>query len=358
MTSRCCIWVCCLWFGVLGFGCSDGETAAKAKADAAIADTLDTEDSVTPPDAGSEIVDSATPGTDASAPVDEDAGLDATLRTTPDGCVANCAQSDGTPKVCGGNGCGSVCGFCKTGYLCKPDGSECIELCKPKCDGKKCGDNGCGGNCGTCQDKFHCGIDFLCHEDACVGSCASKQCGDDGCGISCGDCPQGDLCESTGQCKPGPCKGIPNEGSCAGDILKTCVGSGASATKLNTDCGATAGKTCGWDPLKNVNACIEKPPCVPNCKTLDGKTTKVCGDNGCGKPCGTCTSGWTCKITTCEPTVGAECGSSWPPAGKCSGNTLQYCSTGSPPKIVELDCSEVPGWKCQYTGSKYDCVSP
>jgi hypothetical protein len=334
--------------------CSGGKVATKADAQADGTGPADaSQDLDTTDDLNDAAVDAST---DASSPPEdtgtpEDTGPpDATLPTPPDGCTAQCALPDGTAKVCGSNGCGSVCGFCKTGFLCKPDGSECVKLCEPKCGAKKCGDNGCSGNCGTCLEKFHCGIDFLCHEDACVGNCKGKQCGDDGCGLSCGDCVDGDYCDGANQCKPGPCKGIPATGSCAGDILTTCTGSGAAGQKQVVDCGASAGKTCGWNPVDSQNECIVKPPCKPVCKTPDGKT-KVCGDDGCGKPCGACPSGWTCKITSCEPQDGAACGTVTA-QGKCVGETWVFCNTG---KVSSVDCAAA-GAKCGWDGQKFGCL--
>lgn len=339
--------------------CGD-EPQAKKDAGAAAVQDVAAEDAAL---AGSDAVADPGPQVDVppaeDVPVDDpDAPLDATLRTAPDGCTPQCALADGTPKICGGNGCNNVCGFCKSGFLCKPDGTACEELCKPKCSAAmKCGDNGCGGNCGTCPDAFHCGIDFLCHEDACIGACGTNDCGDDGCGVSCGDCAVGDFC-SSGKCKPGPCKGIPKEGSCAGDILTFCDMTSGTAKKGLLDCTSKGpNKTCGWNAVTSFNDCIEKAACVPSCKTADG-SSKVCGDNGCGKPCGNCTTGWVCKVTSCQATDGAPCGASFPPAGKCDGTTLVYCSAGTTPTIQSTDCAAVEGGKCQYISAKgkFDCV--
>lgn len=320
--------------------CSGGHAADAQDADASDSGSAD---SAQLPDDTGESADSS--ATDAIAPVEDsgpgdvvptDGPPDATVPVTPDGCVAACTLADGTPKVCGSNGCGGICGFCKSGNVCKPDGTECVELCKPVCEGKKCGDNGCGGNCGVCADKFHCGIDFLCHEDACVGDCKGKQCGDDGCGLSCGDCAEGDYCDAALQCKPGPCKGIPATGSCADDLLSTCKGSGASAQKDVFDCSSTTGMTCGWDPVKSAYGCV-KYSCdlKKSCTAANGQKL-VCGTGKCGDTCGTCPSGWTCKATSCEAKVGAACGTVTA-AGQCQGTTWVFCNTG---KISAIDCGE------------------
>lgn len=67
-------------------------------------------------------------------------------------CTPKC---DG--KSCGDDGCGGLCGECKSGEIC--GGANCIVvngICTPKCEGKKCGDNGCGGVCGTCAAGSSC----------------------------------------------------------------------------------------------------------------------------------------------------------------------------------------------------------
>ena len=279
-----------------------------------------------------------------------DTGLDATLVPVADGCVASCQTATGVAKICGSNGCGSVCGFCTTGHVCTPDGTACQEVCKPKCDNKKCGDDGCGGNCGSCPGNYSCGLDFLCHAADCVPSCAGKSCGDDGCGKTCGDCGTGDYC-SGGQCVALPCKGVDPKGQCAGDILVSCQGSGPSGSKQQIDCAAKPGKTCGWNAVTSLFDCIDKPPCQPSCKTAEGKAI-VCGDNGCGSPCGACTEGWTCKVTVCQPQAGAICGPSFPPAGQCQGDVWMFCNTG---KIATINCAD-SGYKCGWSGTKFACL--
>jgi hypothetical protein len=287
---------------------------------------------------------------DAGAGVADATASDATAPPADAGpCAPSCKG-----KVCGPDGCGSVCGFCPTGLLCAGDGSACQEFCKPQCDGKACGDNGCGGDCGDCGQGFHCGVDSLCHPDDCVGDCAGKQCGDDGCGKSCGSCATGDLCDPSFQCKPSPCKGIPATGSCSGDILVGCKGSGASASKTQTDCavqGVPGSKVCGWDPLASAYACIDKPPCAPDC-AAPGGGKRECGDDGCGGSCGSCLDGWACGEGACQAKVGGACGGTFnSKTGACDGSSWLFCSSG---KIVALDCAKADqtcGWK----GSAYGC---
>lgn len=332
---------------VLALGCGEPAPAAKdtAEVGAAAFGFADTAIAETGTDA--EAVAAAEP--DAVAPV-IDTGIEVTLPGTKDGCTAQCQD-----KVCGSNGCGSVCGFCKTGFLCKPDGSACTEFCKPLCSDKasgtdkKCGDNGCGGSCGDCGDGFHCGIDFLCHTDDCNGSCAGKTCGDDGCGKSCGDCGAGDLCQS-GKCKPGPCKGIPKIGVCQGDLLASCIDPGPSESKQVVDCGAKPGKTCGFDPNAGSNGCVDPPPCEPSCKDKAGGI-KECGSDGCKGTCGVCPTGWSCPGGTCKPEPGGAC-SSFPSTGACYGDVWMFCNTGN---LAQKDCKTID-MTCGWTGSKFECI--
>jgi len=294
------------------------------------------------------------PATADAESQNSDAGFDVGLVNVPDGCVANCSADGNKSKVCGPDGCGSVCGFCNSGLICSADQTQCAAFCAPKCTNKKCGDNGCGGNCGVCADKFSCGIDFLCHPDDCVGSCDNKQCGDNGCGVACGACATGDDCDSF-QCKPGACKGIPKGGDCKGNILLTCVGSGPSAQKVMTDCSAKPNKICGFDTGSQVYGCIDKPPCVGNCSDANGKP-KQCGDDGCGKSCGNCGNGWACLSDSCVPQEGADCGATVTATGQCNGQIWVVCNTG---KVNIVDCAAnglVCGWDA--VKKKFSCGAP
>lgn len=277
-------------------------------------------------------------------------GLGDVAAKTDGPCVKDCAG-----KICGPNGCGSVCGFCLSGQFCDPDGTKCNEFCKPKCtfangDPKTCGDDGCEGECGTCPGDKNCGLDFLCHSKDCKPACGSKKCGDDGCGGACGECADGDLCQPGGICKPGPCKGIPKQGKCDEGILISCQGEGATAQKVLLDCSTTGvDKVCGWDAPKAVNGCIDKPPCTPSCGLKDGGK-KQCGSDGCDGKCGVCPSGWSCPGGLCKAEEGGDCGF-LPAQGKCEGNTWVFCNTG---KIKVIDCGKF-GQKCAYDGSKFTC---
>ncbi len=297
--------------------------------------------------AGGDALDGAA-NTDSVAAADDAPGADA-VAPFDAGCKPDCKA-----KVCGPDGCGSVCGFCATGDFCAKDGSKCAPFCKPLCDGKACGDNGCGGDCGDCGAGKVCGVDGLCHLEACEGSCSGKVCGDDGCGKLCGTCASGDVCSSSGLCKPSPCKGIPAEGKCDGDILSGCSGEGLSATKTTTDCSAQlpmGTKHCAWDPLTSKHACVQKPACAPSCNKADG-APKECGDDGCGGSCKSCLEGWACEVDICKVKAGGTCGGTFnQKTGACEGDTWLLCSAG---KVVAVDCKSA-GKKCTWTGTAYGC---
>ena len=125
-------------------------------------------------------------------------GIDITFDEPDTGCVPQC---DG--KVCGPDGCGSICGFCPYGKACNEDGTECTLVCDPitPCQGKVCGPDGCGGTCGECDAGFKCGEDGQCYLVECVPNCEGRECGPDGCGGVCGTCKGIQLCnEQAGVC--------------------------------------------------------------------------------------------------------------------------------------------------------------
>ena len=73
-----------------------------------------------------------------------------------------------------------------------------VTTCAPQCAGKVCGYDGCGGDCGFCK-KFSneaCSTAGTC---VCLPSCDAKACGSNGCGGSCGSCPSGKVCDASGQ---------------------------------------------------------------------------------------------------------------------------------------------------------------
>ena len=334
-------------------GAADGDPAGDASDAAPAAGSAD---AATPPDGMADGVPTDAPGAGTRGPADAaplpDAKSDAKSDAKPaDSLDAVACKRACTGKVCGSDGCGAVCGFCKTGQSCQPDGKACTTVCVPACTGKQCGPNGCGGQCGGCLAAFHCADDQLCHPDDCKPQCGAKQCGDNGCGMACGTCGAGDVCGSDGMCSAGPCKGVPKEGECKGFILVQCQGESAAAQKVQVDCGAKPGKKCGWDAVAvpGAYACVDKGPCDPVCKDASG-TEFECGDDGCGGTCGTCTAGWACTQGECIPKAGAACGS-LPPTGLCQNDNWVFCNQN---KVAILDCKEA-GMACKFDGKKFGC---
>ena len=307
-------------------------------------------------------VDDAEPGTDADDGDTDQAVTEVTLLDIPDGCQKSCKNpATGMPKICGPDGCGSVCGFCPSGKFCNKDQSACTDFCQKVCTtpagkAKTCGDDGCGGQCGLCDSSFNCGIDFLCHPNDCKPTCTGKVCGDDGCGKNCGVCATIEYCSDAGQCVKSACAGVDVKGNCEGDLLITCEGADALAKKVVKDCSVvlpTGSKTCGYDIPNQKNNCIQKI-CKPSCKLPDG-TVKKCGDDGCGGTCGSCPTGWGCPAGTCKPVAGAACGSLVTTAGYCDADnpaTWVYCQNG---KVAMLDCSPQ---QCQWNQgtSSFACL--
>ena len=138
-------------------------------------------------------------------------------------------------------------------------------------------------------------------------------------------CADGDLCQD-GLCAAGPCSGIPPvTGKCDGDLALECL----DGEKLVSNCAATAGNMCGWDPQKSKFACIEEPLCLPQC------SGKECGPDGCGGQCGVCPSGWPCTSQVCEPAEGGGCGY-YNAVGACQEGVLWYCDSAV---LFKQDCA-------------------
>jgi len=263
-------------------------------------------------------------------------------------CKPQCKFDDDTPKECGPDNCGSICGYCGWDELCV-DGL-CEIYCKPQCVGKQCGFDGCYGDCPPgCEEGFVCGDDQLCypwcdHDE----NCKDKQCGPDGCGGICGECGMGMVCEEeTGQCIPHPCGDVPEDtGKCAdGNILLECI----DDVVVETPCQNMGDYYCNWDGPSQKFICSEG--CVPQC-TWDDGSKKECGYDGCYGVCGNCTPGWSCEAGKCYPVPGGECG--WiTENGYCEDNILWFCSNNT----LYIDDCQGNGMSCQYipgTG-KFKC---
>lgn len=253
-------------------------------------------------------------------------------------CVPDC-----NGRICGPDGCGSLCGFCSHPQVCNEFG-QCIAICVKQCDGRDCGSDGCGGYCGECTSELVCGeVDGLCHEKDCVPNCDDKVCGTDGCGSTCGDCAAPKICDF-GACILGPCGTVTAQGECQGNSAVWCENS----TKLmENDCSQAPNHKCTYDPNAKKYQCSDKGPCVPSCEG------KLCGDDGCGSICPPgCSTGWACAAGTCKPEQGANCGSITA-AGDCQGDTLWFCASKV---LYSLDCTQT-GEKCKWDQSAlaFDC---
>ena len=273
-------------------------------------------------------------------------------------CVPNCEG-----KVCGSDGCDGICGFCGWGDVCTPDGTACKTICIPDCieKGKLCGDDGCvpPGSCGECEENFECKDDFKCHYIDCIPECSGKECGaTGGCGVTneCGECGVGQSCTELGHCVMGPCQGVhPEKGKCDGNFALYCTQVGGQDVLIKIDCTDEPDKVCGWDPWAGKFACVDEPPCVPNC------AEKECGDDGCKGSCGSCPVGWGCPSFKCRPVEGASCGYIEEKGYCWYDNWLYYCTgpadTG---QIVAENCtqqSKVCAYDSDYTHT-FQCMNP
>jgi len=299
-------------------------------------------------------------GEDVKPDPPADPGDTAEVDTGP--CVPKCEFEDGKPMECGPDECGEdICGYCAYGFACKDN--LCEIICIPDCyeEGKLCGDDGCGGSCGECGEGFECKDDFKCHYVECTPDCTGKDCGygnGDGCGdeTECGECGAGQSCTEAGHCVVGPCQGVDKEqGACDGDFVLYCNEVGGQEVLIKINCTDEPDKVCGWDPWGAKFACVDKPPCVPDC------ADKECGNDGCDGTCGTCPIGWGCPGFKCRPVEGASCG--WiEETGSCwYDNWLYYCTGPSDTgQIIAEDCTQqgkVCAYDSLYTHS-YQCMNP
>jgi hypothetical protein len=281
---------------------------------------------------------------------------------TTDGCdaqkgctfTANSVTCDdgnvcSTGDTCQGGKCAGTAGInCDDGNPCTDDPCDGKGGCatKNKADGSTCDDgDACtttglctGGKCGgfqgvNCDDGLPCTLDSCDKTSGCKHSNSSAPC-DDG-----NPCTAGDAC-SNGACQAGP--GCASDAVCTlsgGAGLCVCkagfVGDGKSCSACIADC---KGKVCGGDgcggscgTCSGATVCSAKNQCVcaPQC---DGKS---CGPDGCGGSCGACKTGEACNLgsgvcaAVCVPQCkdkecGADgCGGS---CGACGNG--QFCLAG------------------------------
>ena len=250
-------------------------------------------------------------------------------------CQPNCLKDDGTPKQCGGDGCGGECGQpCMPGFACDEDPNDGdvyyfqCEPCVPNCINsfgmiKECGPDSCGNinGCGMCPEGVVCvdepesPLDGTCV--ACDASCMVPPAGV--VPMECGpkDCPAG--CLEAGL---GPCQ---KDSDCDQALGQLCN----ATTHQCVQCESCGTCPVGWicdtslDDGDEIYVC---EPCVPNC------SGKECGDNGCGGMCGICpaplvcneAAGFVCDAV-CEPTAncfGKQCGPTG--CGDCNSDGLCF----------------------------------
>lgn len=159
------------------------------------------------------------------------------------------------------------CAICPDGFWCESG------TCRDDCAGLECGPSPhVEWSCGTCEDRY------WCDGGACVDDCGSAECGVSEHGFSCGDCPDG----SNWWC---------DLGACHDDCLALECG---ESPILKVDCG-----TC--DSRKWCNAGV----CEDDCGDWE------CGTAPHGGDCGECQDGWWCNSGVCEDDcAGLECGPS------------------------------------------------
>ena len=294
-------------------------------------------------------------------------------------CTAYTCQPSCEGRACGDDGCGGSCGSCSEGRFCLTQTGTC-QVADPCggvsatgcCDGdtlrwcvvESLQSLSCEGGCGWDEEigEYNCGGEgadpsgthpMMCGAEC---SCVGKNCGDDGCGGSCGSCEGGAACVA-GICTTDECGGITYDGCCQGETAVWCDG----GELLETDCSDEP--SCGWiagtgyycgsnggtDPdglPKECPATGDPPPeCTPSC------VGKVCGDDGCGGTCGSCTEGQSCEGGACVQSSDGCGGITYD--GCCDGEVATYCVDD---ELVSEDCAGDPvcGW---IPGTGYYCGS-
>ena len=285
-----------------------------------------------------------------------------------DGCGGICPCSDGLvcfegaccSPMCDGtsctatDGCGGTC-QCNEGDICMEDTGAC---CAPSCDNISCGGgDGCGNTCG-------CDTGMVCMEGACTAPSATCQaiqdvaCGDVltnlyslGAGVtnafgsySCQNYASDDYSESfelVYRFIANESANITIDGQDDGtldltilkDMGNGCEDAGASCIKQgssNVEFTAEAGDVfyLVWDSWLNqtdLEFGMAVECCTPSCEG------KVCGDDGCGGTCGSCTveSEVCFEGLCCEPACPIDgCGTSDGCGGICGCPKGKICDSG------------------------------
>ena len=215
--------------------------------------------------------------------------------------------------------CSSTCGGTCQGSTCTSLQKCCYVYGVGFCINKE-------SECGGCTRDTECGQDFYCSSGTCV-QCAygKKNCSPDvvGCETTIGtinNCAYcGDTCSNGTTCQGGTCRCPSGSVTCSNSYGLICCGSG---------------KVC------YNNAC-----CTPNC------TGKVCGPDGCGGTCGTCSS-------SNENCVNGQCvtvkGCPWLMSNGLPG-TPKVCGEGD---TCNYDaCNNIVSGYCTNCPSCIQCVS-
>jgi len=203
--------------------------------------------------------------------------------------------------------------YCNTGIW----SGLCYVKCEARCDGRQCGDDGCGNSCGSCTGGQRCSDVGQCIAPACVGDWAC----DDGNVCTTDTCTNPDqwnaVCTHSNNSVWEGC--TRNFGTCAVSATQTCSGGvmGACASvdprpaNCNGKCGGIQSDGCGGvcsGACPSGQTCDAGGncggACVPNC------SGKVCGGDGCGGNCGSCSARYRCAAggTRCEFCNRVGCG--------------------------------------------------
>jgi hypothetical protein len=339
-----------------------------------------------------------------------------------------CSKTDSCAgKDCGSDGCGGNCGSCLAGWECE----EGICTCTPDCTGLSCGSDGCLGSCGDCPVGQTCsmgscvegctndcaepgatqcldsstfevcgdydadpcqewGNETLCPsglvcvggECACELQCDGKECGSDGCGGSCGSCSGGQVCID-GECGPPVLTSCEEIMLCAFEdcdltdmpCIQACIDvSGEEVGDQFAEfwnCATThcdpAGPTECFQGVA-VDECESEydvcfGPCTPSCAPF-----YMCGDDGCGGVCGTCTGDTYCSGHLCV--VGANCIETMNCMSICDFDDIpcqDICKkTAGVEAIAQIDaiysciegeCGVSPSEACAQTAMMGECLS-
>lgn len=302
-------------------------------------------------------------------------------------------QPDCKGKACGPDGCGGTCGECLSWCFpgcesgepfpvpeaCNLESGVCGSACCPNCCNKECGDDGCGGVCGECPENGYCtpgggcGCDFLscgegcCAEgEICIGDvaeqdvcclpdCEGKICGGDGCGGSCGKCKKGFDCIDGEECV---CAFEGCGDNCCGDgqactpvgcCLPICEGKECGDDGCGYDCGTCEGNTtcdadkcvCAFD-ICGESCCAETELCIDGACCQADCNGKVCGSDGCGGSCGSCSANQVCLGE-------GKCVCQFAPCGGACCAATEICFEGA---CCESLCGAV---ECGDDGCGGDC---